>query len=244
MRGIVAFLIACALGACGQPAQQASAQAASAGAPAAFTLPERPPELLASMPQATYVEAVRAAATQDFTRAYGACATVTLRPVRFDRYLDIVDPMDPMAQGIGPAASALVWREQIEVSGCGHTSTRNIIAALQPGTPEPVTAPSMPGQTRVSHGVMRMIMVGVAGAAATAVTCPPDQTDFAMIDTRVTRAPPQPGDWTSPWEEEWTVRSCGQFVRLTMLFAPTPETGGYGYTLRNPVAVGPAPAPG
>lgn len=238
MRGIIALLIACSLGACGPTQEKANAQPAAPAA--AFTLPARPAELLGGMAQSAYVAAVRAAAVQDFTTSYGPCEAVSLRPVRFDPYLRMVDPMDPMALGIGPEAAALVWRESIEASGCGRISMRNLIAARQPGTDQPVVAPSVPGASRVSHGVVRSMLMPLAGAAGAVTTCPAGQgEDFLVVDTRITRAPPRTDDWTSPWDEEWTLRMCGQRVLADVAFTPTPATGGYGFVVRNPRGAGP-----
>lgn len=228
-----AAALLCACGPTGSSSEEAAAQPASGTA-------DRPAELLGSMPAAQYHEMVEAAARADFIDAFGACAEVQVRPVSFERYRDVADPADPMARALGEAVD-LMWRERLDVSGCGVTTTRNVLGAREPGSPVAAAAPSLPGTSRVSHGVMRVIMQGVAGAAAAwTQACPAGQENFRVVDTRVVDAPANARDWTTPWTEEWTLRNCGQLVRVTMAFTPTPDTGGYAYAIRNPVPAGAA----
>lgn len=210
--------------------------AAQAAAPEIEGLGARPAAVTVGKSAAAYNAWLSEIVLTEYDDGYGPCAEGrSLSSKAFTPMQDLVDPKDQMQAHLAKTGGRL-WREAVEVTGCGVTTVQNILVgqALREAKMGLVALTALPGETRVSAGVYRNVAAAlVAGAAARAKPCPGGQDPrWRVLDTKFTIPPPAADDWETPWAETWRVRFCAAEVELPLRFAPTPAIGGYEVIVR------------
>ncbi|HYE48870.1 MAG TPA: hypothetical protein VEB20_04720 [Azospirillaceae bacterium] len=110
------------------------------------------------------------------------------------------------------------WKETVAVSGCGVERLLPVGTFADSGRIK--SGPMIPGSTIADIRLQRDTITHVYLAALAAR---PDCDDKIMSDTRFegfAEGPVPKGAQIKPWAETWTVRACGEDIKVPVMFVP------------------------
>ena len=129
----------------------------------------------------------------------------------------------PVQTNAGGRATAGVWKETVQATGCGMSRLLNALTTVQPdGTLQ--TDPLLPGSTITDPRLQQdSVQYAAAGMGEMPAGCDEGgvlNTRFVELDGRPPGTRPTPGAAPRPWTEIWTLIACSRQVDVTMHFTP------------------------
>lgn len=143
--------------------------------------------------------------------------------------LMLLEPIDFPEDKAHPVAG--VWQHRFAFKRCGEQKIYNAIFVANKGE-RPKIAPYFPGTTSTSTLLLHDAMTSVMTSALLKIRELNNQekcNNVELIDTLLKKSPHdviENGITTKGvWNEEWTLRGCGQTVKVPIIFSPDGSGG-------------------